>query len=207
MEEIWKDIIGYEGLYKINNFGKIINNKGNEKQKFKRKCANNSSWCIALNKNSKTRSFKIDSLLYSHFNIDNEEIETINNEIWKDIKDFENIYQISNTGRIKSLDRYILQSHDDGILYQRFMKGKLLSLKRNNGNGYLNVQLREGNGSEMKNFYIHILVSQHFIDNPENKLTVNHKNGIKNDNRAENLEWATQSEQMYHAYKIGLRTK
>jgi hypothetical protein len=68
--------------------------------------------------------------------------------------------------------------------------------------GYSFITIKEGNKTIM--LRIHRLVAQHFIPNPKNKPQVNHINGIKNDNRVENLEWCTQSENQIHAYKIGL---
>jgi hypothetical protein len=68
----------------------------------------------------------------------------LENEIWKDINGFKGFYQISNIGRIRSLDRYIEQRDIYNRIYQRRIKGKVLSLKRSNGNGYINVNLTKG---------------------------------------------------------------
>lgn len=204
-KEIWKDIIGYENLYKISNLGKVVNKiNGKEKSTFMRSGVKNGGLYVGLNKDSKTKSFPIKRLLFENFNIPYDDETQIDNEIWVDIKGHEGFYQVSDKGRIRSLDRYIWQADKDGNLYQRFMKGKLLSLKRNNGNDYINVQLLEGNGSIEQNYYLHILVAEHFIPNTDNKPTVNHKDGNKSHNYVENLEWATQSEQVRHAYDNGL---
>lgn len=104
-------------------------------------------------------------------------------EIWKDIEGYENLYQVSNMGRVKSLDKL------DGI--GRTVKGKILSLTADK-DGYLQVSLYK-NGAN-KRCKVHRLVAQAFIPNPENKLCVDHINTIKDDNRIENLRWVTHKE-------------
>jgi hypothetical protein len=85
------------------------------------------------------------------------------------------------------------------------MNGKLLSLKRSNGHGYINVTLNKGCKSKRgKNYYIHILVAENFIPNIENKSEVNHKDGNKKNNSIDNLEWVTRKENMEHAFENGL---
>ncbi len=118
-------------------------------------------------------------------------------EIWKDINEYEGLYQVSNLGRLKSIGRYIVTGNR-----KRFMNGKILNGTKNE-NGYMFFALRKG--GQYKSFKIHRLVATAFIDNPEQKRTVNHKNSIKDDNRVENLEWATHSENHLHSYKIGKR--
>lgn len=70
-------------------------------------------------------------------------------------------------------------------------------------NGYVKVGLRNGMGQ--KNISLHRLIANHFIPNPDNKTQVNHINGIKTDNRLDNLEWCTPSENTIHAFRTGLR--
>ena len=72
-------------------------------------------------------------------------------------------------------------------------------LKPSISNGYPNLALRNGNGPIK--FKIHRLVAEHFIENPYNKKCVNHKNGIRNDNRVNNLEWVTHSENNFDRYE------
>lgn len=102
-------------------------------------------------------------------------------EIWKDIKGYEGYYQVSNYGNI-------------------FGKSRNKVLKPfSNINGYSRVELCG------KRYVVHRIVAQHFIPNPVNKPQINHKNGIKTDNRVENLEWCTAKENMQHASKSGLQ--
>ena len=107
----------------------------------------------------------------------------IQQEIWKDIKEFNGKYSASNLGAVKN----------------NFTRKILKPMK--NHNGYLVIHLWNGNKTS---FRIHRIIAEMFIPNPENKKTVNHKNGVKTDNRAENLEWSTSSENIKHAFVIGL---
>lgn len=118
-------------------------------------------------------------------------------EIWKDIPGYEGIYQASNLGNIKAL--CIEKRRGRGI-----QKREEIILKPSiKERGYLQVCL----SVDSKRVYtgIHRLVALAFIPNPENKPTVNHKDGNKGDNSVENLEWATHKEQTNHADKLGLR--
>lgn len=121
-------------------------------------------------------------------------------EIWKDIPEYIGYYQISNLGRIRSLDRIINNSsiRNNGKL---FIKGKIL--KASNVCGYLRLVLSKNNKS--KGFYVHRLVAISFINNKHNKKEVNHIDGNKKNNNYLNLEWCTSLENTIHAEKNNLR--
>ena len=109
-------------------------------------------------------------------------------EIWKDIKGFEGMYQVSNMGNVKSLN------------YNHTNESKMLiPLKRKDG--YLKVRLYKNKG--YGTFFVHRLVAETFIKKVPNKIIINHKDGNKSNNRVNNLEWCTQKENVNHAYKIG----
>lgn len=118
------------------------------------------------------------------------------NEIWKDIIGYEGLYQISNYGRIKSIERKVKYNNSFRNVKEKIRKSFI-------GNqGYERIELSRDRKN--KKYNVHRLVAETFIPNLFNKETVNHKNGIKTDNKVENLEWATRSENELHAYKTGL---
>lgn len=119
-----------------------------------------------------------------------------NLQLWADIPGYEGLYQINSIGEVRSLPKIRLIRNK-----QQFYSMRLLKAAPTN-NGYLIVSLWK-NG-EIKRCHIHRLIAETFIPNPLNKEQVNHINGVKSDNRIENLEWATQSENTIHAFKNGL---
>lgn len=123
-------------------------------------------------------------------------------EEWKDINGYENFYQISNLGHVKSLSRKVnagIRYNSKVIVKERILKPII------NSYGYETVMLSKNN--KKKIFLVHRLVSYAFIPNKYNKKEVNHINGVKTDNTASNLEWCTRSENQQHAYDNNLEKR
>lgn len=119
-------------------------------------------------------------------------------EIWQPICGFEGIYEISNLGKVRSLDRIVTYTNRWGTETRRTYKSVILKPSEDK-DGYLFVTLKI-NGEETHKV-IHRLLAETFIPNPENKPTVNHINHNRQDNRLENLEWATYPEQMDETWR------
>lgn len=120
-------------------------------------------------------------------------------EEWSDIKGYEGLYKVSTLGRIQSLGRY-----QDNHGSKQWRCGKIKS-QRAKDNGYFVVDLYKDGVVETK--HVHRIVAENFIENDENKATVNHIDGNKSNNAVGNLEWATPSEQNKHYYRNGLKSK
>lgn len=125
-------------------------------------------------------------------------------EIWKDIKGYEGSYQVSNTGKIKSLRRAVEIIDKNGKSRISIYQEKVLKQGKD-PNGYKRVGLAL-NGKD-KTVKVHRIVAQTFIPNPENKPQVNHINGDKTDNNVNNLEWCTAKENIEKAFETGLKKK
>lgn len=118
-------------------------------------------------------------------------------ELWKPIKNYEGLYEISNLGNVKSLDKIVYCTNQYGTKATRIRKGKQLKLAKQK-NGYMSVSLNS------KTFKVHRLVAEAFISNPNSFLQVNHKDGDKTNNSVDNLEWCDSYYNMQHAVKTGL---
>ena len=126
----------------------------------------------------------------------------MNNEIWRDILNYEEYYQASNYGRIRSLDRIIYMKHRNGKIATHHFKGKILSTRTNNS-GYVKVDLTKN--KNQRTFFVHRLVAETFIPNLKKLPQINHKDGNKLNNNADNLEWCDAFQNQQHALETGLR--
>jgi hypothetical protein len=123
------------------------------------------------------------------------------NEIWKSVVGYEGYYEVSNLGRVKSIARNIV-----------YKKGKPHPKKErimhpvHRKDGYMDLCLYKDTINQR--FMVHYLVARAFLGEPKDKKEVNHKNGIREDNRAENLEWVTRAENIQHKFRtLGYKNK
>jgi len=122
--------------------------------------------------------------------------KAISDEVWKDIKGYEGVYQVSSLGRVRSLPRKVWNYTKQGRIMSPYKKK----------NGYLQLSLN-GFGKHEKHVYVHRLVADAFVENPQNLKQVNHINFNKEDNRAENLEWVTPQQNIRHFRESALANK
>lgn len=115
-------------------------------------------------------------------------------EVWKDIKGYDGQYIVSNLGNVRSLDRYVNTYHGPRIVLGQILK------QYQGRDGYIRVAFSKN--QKHKLYMVHRLVAQAFIPNQENKPQVNHIDGNKRNNRVDNLEWATASENQLHSVRV-----
>lgn len=120
-------------------------------------------------------------------------------EIWKKIQGLPEHYEASSAGRIRRLPYYYTGVSRFGNKEQRLLPEKIYLLTKVSPKGYQRINL------ESKVWFVHRLIAQTFVPNPNQKQQVNHLNGIKTDNAAANLEWVSNQENRNHAVKTGLQ--
>ena len=121
-------------------------------------------------------------------------------EIWKDILDYEGLYQVSNFGRIKSLERTNCNGKGNYHRNERIRKQHKQKGVKCNKTYYWFVTLSKN--SKLTRYPVHRLVAKAFIENPQNKPYVNHKDGNGLNNNVDNLEWVTNSENQIHSIYV-----
>ena len=113
-------------------------------------------------------------------------MKDLKTEIWKPVKGFEGLYEVSNLGNVRSVDRYVMNGNRYCLLKGKPRKTHLIST------GYLMVDLYKN--SQRTHYLIHRLVAEAFISNPNNLPCIDHINTIRTDNRIENLRWCSHKE-------------
>lgn len=122
--------------------------------------------------------------------------------MWKSINGYEGYYEISDSGAVRSLSRYVTENTGKHTGKLRLLKGAEMKLTKS-PSGYYVVNLHKNHVSRVAP--VHVLVAEAFIPNPGHKETVNHIDGNKENNNASNLEWATYGENNIHALENKLR--
>lgn len=121
-------------------------------------------------------------------------------EVWKDIREYKGLYQVSNLGRVKSLSRTYTRTIK-GTTFKQNVKERIL---KQGESIYPLVNLYKKGKNKV--IYIHTLVTEAFLGKKRKGLVVNHKDGNRNNNNIKNLEYCTQKENMIHARETGLTT-
>lgn len=119
-------------------------------------------------------------------------------ETWKPVNNFEGCYEVSNLGRVRSVERIITYSDGRAYKYEQRILNQTLNKKR----GYFYVKLSKN--MKTKNVQVHRVVAETFLQNKNNKNVVNHIDGNKQNNKVSNLEWISSKENSEHAVKKGL---
>jgi len=183
----WRSIPEYSSKYKVNISGQVwayYEYEGhNRKPHYKLLSGNNGNYVLTSGRNRS--KFCIDYLLDLCFGI--QHIQLLEDEIWKPIRGYEGLYQISNYGRILSERRFITRKNG----YKQFCKEQIVQSKTIINSGYRVVHLIRD--KKAKHFLVHRLVAEHFIENPNNLMEVNHKDENKLNNVVSNLEWCNRS--------------
>lgn len=194
MKSEWKDIKGYEGIYKVNELGDVMSvprvDGSNHLvgEKLLKKIERGGRTFYGLSKNGRVKTHYLHILVADAFDRKNE-FKNLDGEVWKSI-DSDNGLEVSNKGRVRTnLKRYSVER----MTYSNCSE----LLPNNNGNGYLQITYKLNGNKKVR--YIHRLVAEKFIKNPKNLPQVNHIDGNKSNNSVENLEWVTALQNIHHA--------
>lgn len=196
MIEKWAWIPGYEKKYEVSNTGKV-----KHRNRLLKVIHEGNYMFVYLTKDGKSKQIHLLDILNSCFSehcysTDSNLLDL--SERWKDIPGYEDCYQISDFGRVRSKSR-TRGGKGDTVCKVR----ERIRQPSNDQDGYLILCLYDSNRVETK--AIHRLVASAFVDNPNHLPQVNHKDGDKHNNNATNLEWVTGTSNIRHSIELGLR--
>lgn len=200
MEEIWKDIPGFEDKYAISNTGRVKHLKRGHYLKVRNFGTFKYVDLTIDAKHGKQLNVvdTMDQLFEDHIYSRSSELADLPGEVWRPVVGYESCYVVSNKGRVKGLRRIRKSKGDSTSVSREKMKESW-----ENADGYLLVSLY--NGPKQNVTAVHRIVATAFLPNPENKEQVNHIDGNKKNNCVENLEWITNQENMDHSIRTGIR--
>lgn len=132
------------------------------------------------------------------------DVDDLLNEEWRDVQDYEGVYQVSNYGRIKRVEhtKVYKSANQSGKFMAHYRYDAMILKPCFDSGGYIQIHLCRHQKKRWTK--IHRLVAEAFLPNPDNLPQVNHKDGNKENSRLDNLEWVSMSDNMQHAYKTGL---
>lgn len=200
MEEKWATIEEYPN-YQVSNLGHVERIGKTKRTPIKVAHAGNYFFCSLTYAPYKSKQVDVRKLMDKYFDehcLQDKSALDIEGEIWRDVVGWEDCYEVSNLGRIRSKEFY--KNGKNGSTY--LMKSKIKQAYLDD-DGYQRVSLYKGYESKLAG--VHRVVAEAFVPNPDNLPQVNHKNGIKDDNRAANLEWVTNTDNIRHSIRQGLR--
>lgn len=136
----------------------------------------------------------------------NHSLENLPGEVWKDIRGYEGLYQVSNKGRIKALSKTTVIHSDNSFNGSKRYREEKIHRCQLQKDGYVRTHLYKDN--KRQNVKVHRIVAEAFIPNPDNYPMVNHKDEVKSNNCVENLEWCSNSYNVqYSAHKRHKKVK
>ena len=200
MKEEWSKVKGFPN-YEISNLGCIFRIGKTKRIKVKVFSSGSYIYCFLTDSDHNSKQVNVRKLLDDCFEdhiYKDYSIEDLEGEIWRDVVGWEQSYEVSNLGRIKTKAR--IRNGKGGTPSQISAKIKETYYDED---GYERVSLYQDNKSKLMG--VHRIVAQAFIPNPKGLPQVNHKNGDKADNKAENLEWADNTYNIQHSIELGLR--
>lgn len=201
MEEIWKPIPEFP-KYIVSNLGNVQRVWKTKQCPIKVHVEGNYrfvslSYAPYKNKQLSLKNI-MDQCFEDHIYKDHS-VDDLEGEMWKDVIDWEDSYEVSNLGRIRTKFRMVngKAGPNSVPVYPKIKESYI------DEDGYCRISLYEDGRTELRG--VHQIVARAFLPNPDNLPQVNHLSGIKTDNRAENLEWATGTSNIQHSIAVGLR--